>query len=74
MVGRVDVSKKMKSEQGFERANTWQEDIIAAIQEKYYGDLDLDGSSRDNEEEPKRQKLSLTEKARLRRSQRTGKV
>lgn len=50
MVGRVDVSKKMKSEQGFERANTWQEDIIAAIQEKYYGDLDLDGSSRDNEE------------------------
>ena len=49
MVGRVDVSKKMKSEQGFERANTWQEDIIAAIQEKYYGDLDLDGSSRDNE-------------------------
>lgn len=50
MVGRVDVSKKMKSEQGFERANTWQDDIIAAIQEKYYGDLDLDGSSRDNEE------------------------
>ena len=44
-----------------------QEDIIAAIQGKYYGDLDLDGSSRDNEEEPKRQKLSLTEKARLRR-------
>ena len=27
-----------------------QEDIIAAIQGKYYGDLDLDGSSRDNEE------------------------
>lgn len=50
MVGRVDVSKKMKSEQGFERAKTWQEDIIAAIQENYYGDLDLDGSSRDIEE------------------------
>ena len=27
-----------------------QEDFIAAIQGKYYRDLDLDGSSRDNEE------------------------